>query len=268
VLGNEKLGISKELAARIGIAMAGVWWAGFTLLTARLLHEPPATANMPEKYRRLPWVAAYAAVGIERTWKTTRRAVRYKHLVLFLIAFMFYNDGIQTVISMATTYGTVELKLPTWALMVTLLIIQFVAMVGSLIFSKLSQYIGTKPAIMLALGGWSGVVVYAYFITTMTEFFILGMIVGLVMGGAQALSRSYYSTMVPEAASAEFFGFYTVFSKFSAIWGPFAFAIIKHLAGSSRIAVASLIVFFIIGIVLLAFVDETKAREAKLAEVF
>ncbi|MBI1940820.1 MAG: MFS transporter [Acidobacteria bacterium] len=268
VAGHERLGLSQELATRIGIGMAALWWAVFTLFTARSLREAPALETVEEPYRGWPRPLAYAAIGISRTLRTTRRVGRFRHLVLFLVAFMLYNDGIQTVINMATIYGAEELRFSPQVLMLTLLIIQAIASFGALVFGRLAGRIGSKQAVMVTLALWSGVVIYAYFIETPTEFFLLGAVVGLVLGGSQALSRSFYGSMVPEAASAEFFGFYTVFSKFSAIWGPWVFAVIRQSAGSSRLSILSLIAFFIVGMTLLYFVDERKAREAKLAGAF
>ena len=265
---HDKVGISQGTAARIGIATSGVWWAGFTIFTWRALREADAVQNWPEKYKNWISVFAYIDLGIRRTIATIRRTRRFKQLVLFLVAFMLYDDGIQTVINMATAYGSVELGLSPSFLMLTLLVIQFVALGGALLFSRIAGRIGSKHAIMLTLVFWSGVVIYAYFIRTQTQFFILGMIVGLIMGGSQALSRSFYSSMVPEEASAEFFGFYTVFTKFSSIWGPWTFALVKQAVGSSRVAIVSIIVFFIVGLVLLHFVDEARAREAKLGGAF
>jgi UMF1 family MFS transporter len=134
---------------------------------------------------------------------------------------------------------------------------------GSLLFSRIAARIGTRNGIILSLVIWSGVVVYAYFIHTTTEFFGLGMLVGLAMGGSQSLSRSLYGSMIPQAASAEFFGFYTVFSKFSAIWGPWTFAAITHFTHSARTAIVSLVAYFLVGLLLLITVNEDKAREAK-----
>jgi UMF1 family MFS transporter len=268
VAGHETLGISQDLAVRLAIAMAGVWWAGFTLFTARNLVEAPATETLPERYRGWPRPAAYGAVGISRTLKTLRRVGRFRHLVLFLIAFMLYDDGIQTVIIMASVYAIDELGLSTTAVMLTLLIIQVIATPGALLFGRIAGVIGSKRAVMLTLVLWSAVVVAAYFIHTSTEFFVLGAAVGLVLGGSQALSRSFYGSMVPEQASAEFYGFYTIFSKFSAMWGPMVFAAVRQLTGTARLSIISLIVFFIAGLVLLHFVDEKKAREAKLAGAF
>jgi MFS transporter, UMF1 family len=269
VAGYEKFGISQAQAVRIGIVSAGVWWAGFTLITAKYLKEPRAASQaLPERYRGMFRPLAYMLVGLTRTWRTTMQVRRFRDLALFLIAFMLYNDGIQTVIDMASIYGAEELKLSTTSLMLTLLMVQVVATGGALLFGRIAQRIGTKRAIMLSLVLWSGVVIYAYVIHSATEYFILGGIVGIVLGGSQALSRSYYGMMIPENASAEFYGFYTVFSKFSAIWGPFTLAFVRHALGSARLAIASLIFFFIAGLVLLYFVDERKAREARLAGAF
>ena len=120
--------------------------------------------------------------------------------------------------------------------------------------------IGTKNAVLVTIAIWAGVVIYAYNLETRGQYFIMGAIIGIVLGGSQALSRSLYGSMVPEEASAEFYGFYSVFSKFSAIWGPFVFATTNVVTGSSRTAILSLILFFVVGFVLLYFVDEKKAR--------
>ena len=257
---HEMVGLSITTAARIGMAMTGFWWAGWTLLTMKYLKEEKTFYELPEKYRNRPKSLAYLVVGFNRTIATAKKVGRFKHLTLFLVAYMIYNDGIHTVTSMATIYGTEELKLSTTALMVTLLLVQVVAIAGALIFSRLANRIGTKRSVMLALVLWSGVVTYGYFIHTATEFFALGIIVGVVLGGTQALSRSFYGAIIPEEASAEFYGFYSVFSKFSSIWGPVTFGVIKQITGSARLAIISLMIFFIVGLVLLACVDETKAK--------
>ena len=231
----------------------------------KYLKEEKTPYELPEAYRNRPKVVAYLTLGINRTLSTAKRVGRFKHLTLFLVAYMIYNDGIHTVTSMATIYGTEELKLSTTELMVTLLLVQVVAIAGALIFSRLANRIGAKRSVMCALVLWSGVVTYGYFIHTATEFFVLGIVVGIVLGGTQALSRSFYGAMIPEGASAEFYGFYSVFSKFSSIWGPVTFGFIKQITGSARLAIISLMVFFIVGLILLKFVDEEKAKADKLA---
>jgi MFS transporter, UMF1 family len=269
VAGHNIIGISQPLAVRIGILGAGLWWAGFTIFTAKNLIEARGTSSRSEHQRDLglpPF--AYARVGFSRLIETTKHVRRFRHLVLFLIAYMLYNDAIQTVLDMATIYGAEELKLSATPLLVTLLIIQVVAAIGAFIFGRFAALVGTKRAVMTTLALWSLIVVYGYFITTTYQFFAAGVMVGIVMGGSQALSRSFYGSMIPKEASAEFYGFYTVFSKFSAIWGPFVFAFIRQTTGSARNSILSLVVFFIVGLVLLYFVDEKKAREAKLAGAF
>ena len=268
VAGHEILGLSAEQAVRIGIVSAALWWAGFTLFTARYLTEASSPHVLPEPCRAWPRLLAYAAIGLARTLRTARRVGRFRQLLLFLVAFMLYDDGIQTVINMATIYGTVELKLSATHLMLTLLLIQIIAAFGALLFSRLARRIGAKQAVMVTLVLWSGVVIYAYFVRTAAGFFAMGAVVGLVLGGSQSLSRSLYGSMIPEEASAEFYGFYTVFSKFSAMWGPWGFAIIKQMTGSSRLAILSLIALFLGGLVLLYFVDEEKAREVRRAGAF
>ena len=268
IASHETLGISEELAARIAIAAAGLWWAGFSTITFILLKESKSAETIPETYRmRNPWLA-YTLIGINRTVSTALKVKRFKHLLLFLIAFMIYNDGIQTVIGMATIYGKNELGLSSTDLMLTLLIIQFIAIFSALFFGKLGEKITSKKALMITLILWSFVVIYAYFLTTTLEYYFLGTIVGIAMGGSQSLSRSLYGSIIPPQASAEFYGFYSVFNKFSAIWGPFVFGFINSITGSSRLAIISLIAFFIIGLGLLSMVNVEKAREAKRSELF
>lgn len=263
IAGHGAIGISTELAARLAILMAAVWWGGFSLITFFNLKEGKAVEELSPEYENLPLWWAYIQVGIVRTVVTVRKVRLFKHLLRFLIAYMVYNNGIQTVITMATIYGAEELGFSANVLMITLLVIQFVSFVGALGFSKLAELTSSKTALMISLVGWSIVVIYAYFMNTPTEYFILGGIVGLVLGGSQSLSRSFYGSMVPPWAAAEFYGFYSVFNKGSAIFGPLLFAVILQLTGTARTSILSLIVFFIVGLVLLYFVDTEQAREAK-----
>ncbi len=267
VVGYEQIGITQQRGVQISMATAGIWWAGFTLFTVRYLKETRSGIPLPDTYRRKGRLLGYLTLGFSRTIQTTLKVGQFRHLALFLAAFMLYNDGIQTVLSVANLYGADELGLGYGALLGTLLMIQFVAIGGALFFSWLAGRIGTKQSIMLTLVVWSLAVSYAFFIETAMEFFILGGVIGIVLGGSQALSRSFYASMIPAEASAEFFGFYSVFSKFSAIWGPFVFFFINQITGSSRNAIVSLIVFFVLGLALLYFVDEDKARLADIETV-
>lgn len=258
---HDLFGLSEAGAARIGMFSAALWWGGFTLVTVKYLREAK-TARAPSGKRPFSYVGSIV-LGFTRVWRTLLQVSRLKHLMLFLVAFLVYNEGIQTVIQMATMYGKQELKLSATALMVTLLLVQIVGIFGALLFSSAAGRFGTKRAVMLSLGIWSGVLIYAYFIQTAMQYFFMGGVVGLVLGGSQAISRSLYASMIPEDSPAEFFGFYSVVNKFSAVWGPFIFALIRLWTGSSRNAILSVIVFFLLGMLLLALVNEEKARMSR-----
>ncbi|MCP4254934.1 MAG: MFS transporter [Candidatus Scalindua sp.] len=256
ILSCNKIGIEKTMAVRISLLFSGVWWACFSIITLVWLHEPEntnTTTQQPQS-KNNTWI--YLNSSISRTWHTILNVKKYRNLTIFLIAFIFYNDGIQTVIRMATIYGKDELGLKNETLMGTLLLVQFVGIGGALLFSKISKTFGTKRILIFVLILWLGILCYAYIITSALDFWLLGIAVGFVLGGSQAISRSFYGAMIPTNESAEFFGFYSVFAKFSAIFGPFVFGIIRQITGTSRLAILSLVGFFIIGIVLLCFVKE------------
>ncbi len=262
VSGHGYIGLSQELAVRLAILTAGLWWVGFSAYTFFHLEETP-----PPGYREKTFRNPAAAIrhGVSQTWATTRLLPKFPALLLFLLAFFFYNDGIQTVIGVAAAYGKDELNLGTQAIMITFLIVQFVAFAGALIFSRLARITGTKNAVLLSLAVWSGVVIYAYFLREgdIIGFFVLGIIVGTVLGGNQALSRSLFASMIPRESAANFFGFFTVFHKLSAILGPLLFGGMALLFGSARPAILAIIIFFIVGALLLACVDVKKARASR-----
>lgn len=251
---HEAAGIADvTVALRIALGSVGLWWAGFSLVTFRELREAGYEGL------RHSWLTM-ARAGFVRVARTARIVGRMRQLLLFLLAFMVYNDGIQTVIAMATVYGSDELHFDTLTLMGCLLMVQLVGVAGSQLFARISRRTGTKNAILLSLLIWTAVVVYAYFMSQPFEFWILGAVVGLVLGGSQALSRSLYSSIIPVEAAAEFFGFFSVFEKFSAIWGPIVFAIMRQTTGSSRASIISLVVFFVVGGVALLFLNLKRAR--------
>jgi UMF1 family MFS transporter len=244
-----RLGIGEGTAARIGMASAGLWWGGFALVTFARLRERPASP------------AATVATGLGRITEAFRALARRRDLLIFFVAFFLYNDGIQTVISMATVYGKEELGLSTVTLMLTLLAIQGVAFLGALAFGAMGQRLGAKPVLMAALVVWTGIVSYAYFIRTGAEFLILGLLVGTVLGGSQSLSRSMYAARIPKGETAQYFGYFSVMTKFSSILGPFLFATIRQATGSSRLAIISLAVFFLAGLAVLPFVPPAAEPE-------
>lgn len=256
ITAHNKIGIEKTMAVRISLLFSGVWWAGFSIFTLVGLHESANIKPAPQQPLSATNSCNYIRVGISRTWNTILNVKKHRNLTIFLVAFMFYNDGIHTVIRMAAIYGKDELGLRNETLMGTLLLVQFIGIGGALLFSKISKSFGTKRILIFILFLWLGILCYAYIITSAIDFWLLGIGVGFVLGGSQAISRSLYGSMIPASESAEFFGFYSISAKFSAIWGPFVFGIIRQVTGTSRLAILSLVGFFIIGIVLLCFVKE------------
>lgn len=252
VEGHALIGLDKRQAVQLGMALAGVWWLGFATITFRGLPESAPTAAPA------PGLGKAVADGFKGAWTAARRAAREPGLRLFLLAYLFFNDGVQTVISMATIYGKEELGLTEGVLVLTLLFIQAVALVGALVFSRLAARFGVKRALMASLACWTGVAVYGRSISSAGEYMALGVAVGLVLGGSQALARSLYSRLVPAEEPAVFFGFFSVLTKLSAVFGPLVFAVIRQTTGSARPAVLALVAFFALGMLLLARV---KVRE-------
>lgn len=258
-------GLTETGAARVGIFGAGVWWTGFTLYCIRLLPEVGEAQPIPEHMQHMPKWRAYWSIGFGRTAATARKLKNFPQILLFIIAYMFYNDGTQTVINISGAYAEQTLELELEQIIVAFLIVQFIAFGGAFFFGNLADRIGARDAIVVSLYVWIGLGIGAYFLPAgnALPFYGLAVVVGFVLGGVQALSRSLYGTMIPEHASAEFYGFFSVFSKFSAIWGPLLFALVSGITGSGRPAILSVIVFYVIGIVLLRRVDIEAAQASR-----
>ncbi|WP_188456581.1 MFS transporter [Virgibacillus oceani] len=250
ILKYDMFGIPNSTAAsQISFATVGVWWLIFSL---------PLLKNIKEEKRvRQKRDNSYIKIGYTRVSATFKELRQYKQLLIFLLAFWMYNDGISTIIKMATIYGT-EIGLEQNSLIVALLITQFVGIPCTFFFGWLAKKITAKKALTISLYVYVGIVILGYFMTTATHFYLLAICVGFVQGGAQSLSRSIYGRMVPANKHAEFFGFYGISSKFAAIFGPFLFGLVGQLTGSSRLGIISLVIFFIIGIILLRFVNIEK----------
>ncbi len=247
------LGLSTDVVVRLNLASAGAWWAAFTLI-------PLVTLENREPARRLSRGESFLTVGFHQLRRTLGRARRYPQTVLFLVAYLLYNDGIQTVIALASQFGQEELGLPISTLTAVILMVQFVAFVGALLFNRAAGAIGTKRAIMVSLVIWTATVTYAYgWLRTGAQFFVLAAVIAIVLGGSQALSRALYSHMIPKGQEAEYFSLYEVSERGTSWLGPFLFGLALQLTGSYRIAILSLSAFFLLGLVMLAVVDVKQA---------
>jgi UMF1 family MFS transporter len=251
--GYESFGVTQAEAVRISLMSAGIWWALFTIVTVRGLR----TLNRP-----------VGAVGSEaltvgfKELKTTIKDVRkYPETLKFLIAYLFYNDGIQTVITISGTYAILELKLTEISLVIAILIVQFTALTGALILAKLSDKIGAKKVILLTLLIWTLMVIITYALPAgqQNPYLAIAAGIGFVLGGSQALSRSLYSQVIPRSREAQYFSFYEISERGTSWLGTLAFGIAFGLTGSYRQSVLLIIAFFVIGGLLLLRVNIRQA---------
>ena len=258
----ELFGIEGQgLATRLSFLSVALWWLGFSIPLFRKVAEPIRRIEADEQIGDKPFRAAFVRLG-----ETLRQLRGYKQAFLMMLAFLVYNDGIGTIIRMATTYGT-EIGLAQESLITALLLVQFVGIPFAFLFGQVAARIGAKQAIFVALLVYMGISVFSYYLTTAREFYVLALLVGMVQGGAQALSRSLFASMIPRHKSSEFFGFFGVFEKFAGIAGPAVFALMILATGSSRNAILSINLFFIVGAALLTRVDvEDGQRVAREAE--
>lgn len=243
------------LAVRLSLASAGLWWLVFTFLfPARSLRQRPAL-------KKLPPGEGYFSQGIRQLWSTLKGIYhQYPETLRYLIAYLIYNDGIQTVIVVATLFAASELGATADILILLILMIQFVAFFGALFFGWLAKKIGAKKSIIISLIIWVFIVVYAYAILyEIWQLFLMGFFVAIVMGGSQALSRSLFSQVIPRENESEYFGFYEISERGTSWIGPMIFAIAVQLTGATRTAILSVILFFVVGLLLLIPVNVRKA---------
>jgi UMF1 family MFS transporter len=233
------------LPVRLAFLSVAAWWVVFSLPLFRRVPEPPPMLEPDERRGENPVTRAFVRLG-----ETFRELRRYRNAFLLLVAFLIYNDGIQTIIKMATAYGT-EIGIGQNALIGAILLVQFVGIPCSFLFGMLASRIGAKRALFLGLLAYTAISVLGYFMKTAFHFYILAGLVGTVQGGTQALSRSLFASMIPQHKSGEFFGFFSVFEKFAGIFGPLIFAGTIAVTGSSRNAILSVILFFAVGALLL-----------------
>ena len=253
------------LMSRISFAMVAVWWLVFTIPLWKWVKEPERRILKGEENFN-PIQASFSRLA-----HTFGEIKKYKELFKFIIAFWLYNNGIGTIITMATIYGT-ELEFSSITTIGTLLMVQFVGIPFSFLFGWLGKKIGTKKSILISLGIYSVIAIAGYFMYQEIHFWILGFGVAMVQGGSQALSRSLFSRMLPKSQSAEFYSFFSVSEKVAGSFGPFLFGVVSTVMGGSRLSIVSLIIFFIVGGYLLSRVDENegmrvaKEEEARLVK--
>lgn len=246
----------QTLPTRLALASVAVWWVLFSIPLFRHVPEPPRRIEAGEKAGASP---ARAAVG--RLWGTLREIREYRQAFLMLLAFLIYNEGLQTIIKMATAYGT-ELGIGQTSLIMAILLVQFVGVPFAFLFGNLAGRVGTRPAIYLGLAVYVVISVLGYFMSSARDFFLLAGLVGMVQGGTQALSRSLFASMVPPHKSGEFFGFFSVFERFAGVLGPLTFFLVIEITGTTRNAVLAVIAFFLVGGALLSRVNIEEGRRA------
>jgi UMF1 family MFS transporter len=256
---SESLGISVDLAVRICLGTSGLWWAGFSIITFALLKTREPARSAPDGKH-------YLTAGISELARTFKELFKLKHTSMFLLAYLLYNDGVQTVINSAGLFLSQELftarglEIDNSVLVIAYIIAQFVAFFGAVIFERIAHHTNTKTSILISLIIWSAVVIYAYgFLETLVEAYFMSGAIGLVLGGSQALSRSLFSQMIPAGRESSFFGIYEISERGTSWIGPIVFGLVAQLTNSYRPAILALIVFFVAGSMLLYFVDTDQA---------
>jgi UMF1 family MFS transporter len=256
VLGKGALGMSTGEVARWSIVSAGLWWAGFTTIPLVRLRNRPAVAG---EHRGNP-----VTDGFRQLWHTLKSLKAYPLTLFFLVAYLVYNDGIQTVISQAGIYATEELGLPDTVLVPTILMVQFLAFGGALALGRLATAIGGWKTVLISLAMWVVVLAVAYVLPAhkTIPFILLGAAIGVVLGGSQALSRSLFSQLIPKGKEGEYFGLYEISDKGTSWLGPLTFGLAYDATRSYRVAIISLLAFIIIGFFALLAVPMRRAIEA------
>jgi UMF1 family MFS transporter len=235
-------------AVKASFVSVAIWWAVFTIPLLRRVPEPPA-----------PGGRVSIADGFRRLRSTFREIRRYRQLLLFLIAYWVYSDGIGTIVKMATAFGS-EIGIGLSDLVGALVLTQLIGLPSTLAFGRLAGRFGSRPSLILGLAVYAAICIGGFFLRTPLHFYLLAALVGMVQGGTQALSRSLYATLVPKHRTGEFFGFFATSGRFAGIAGPLLFGLLSHLTGQSRLSILALIVFFVTGGLLLLRVDFAAGR--------
>jgi MFS transporter, UMF1 family len=258
-LGHDSFGLSEAMSVRFSLLSAGIWWAGFTIIPLVRLKNYAAVNLVEEDGRTL------LQRSFGQLFTTLREMKNYPMTLTFLIAYLFYNDGIQTVIYAASTYGEKQLGFDTSVLIGTILIIQFVAFGGALFFGRLAAKFGAYRSILWGTYAWMVIVVVAMFLPARNAllFYLVAVAIGIVLGGTQALSRSFFSMLIPRGREGEYFSLYNAAERGTSWFGTLLFGVVFQVSGSYRPAIFALIIFFVLGAFFLLRLDpERGIREA------
>ena len=243
-----------DLAVRLSFLSVAVWWVVFSIPLFRKVAEPVPRLEADEQTGENPVV-----IATRRLVETFRELRRYKDAGLVLLAFLVYNDGVNTIVHMAVTFGG-DIGIDASAMIGALVMVQFVGVPFAFAFGVIADRIGTKNAIYITLAVYTAISAYGFFLQTATQFWVLGFCVGTVQGAAQALGRSLFATLIPKHKAGEMFGFFGVFDRFGGVGGSLLFGLALTLTGSSRPAIVMLIIFFALGAFLLSRVDVERGR--------
>jgi UMF1 family MFS transporter len=257
ILGWESIGLKDSTAAsQISFVTVGIWWFVFSMPIFRNIKDSPSTEGKGS-------IGTNLKEGVRRLREPFSRIKRYPELLKFMLAFWFYADGINTVILLAASYGT-TIGIESDHLITALLITQFIGFPATLLFGKLADRLGSKRMLFTSLAIYIVIVILGYFMTSALHFYLLACLVGLVQGGSQATSRAIFSKMIPQGRIAEFNGFLSITYRLFSFMGLLVFGIVKMISDSSRSALLTVVLFFIVGIILLTFVNLAKGeREAQ-----
>jgi len=254
-----RFGLETLMAVRLSLLATGLWWGGFALIAFARLKSRATEKSLPSG-------TSYLTMGFAELGRTFRELARLRQTLRYLIGYLFYNDGIQTVISMSSVLLAQELFIARGLetdqsfLLGIFLMVQFVAIFGALIFERLAYAITTKRAILVSLVLWCGVVIYVYgFLQTTTQAWGVAVVIAIVLGGSQALSRSLFSRMIPKGREASFFGLYEVSERGTSWLGPLLFGAVVAATNSYRQAILSLIILFVVGTIILYLTDTDRA---------
>jgi MFS transporter, UMF1 family len=246
---KEVLPITTNTASKIAFLITALWWGLFTIPLFKHVHQRYYIEREPNPI----------ANSFKRLSGTFREIKKYRALFLFLIAYFFYIDGVGTIISMSTAYGS-DLGISATSLLIILFVTQVVAAPFAILYGRLAERFGGKKMLYVGIIVYIIVCIYAYFLKTTMDFWILAMLVATSQGGSQALSRAYFAKLVPKEKSNEFFGFYNIFGKFASIMGPLLVGVTAQVTGNTNSGVFSLVILFIVGLVVLARVPEPKTQ--------